>query len=392
MILALDHLISVVGLTFGKMTMDWHQIPLNIVSARGPLNGTKSTLDFYPLQFAHAIVKTDAARRLPPWTIVRRTLGFLLEWGSAIRSRNGNLRIDVSEYIDFVGTSLTGRIGQGLGLLYCQHQGYTYLGHYSSVFGHIPRGSSTKKGPDFVLEKRRQGIRALLEAKASAKDRARPPLRQAVDQLRGGFAHLGGRVSEGYATAVVLQDLYAHNDSEGFVIHISNPQTSPLVPQLPTDDSVIRDNYGTWLMFMGLTSLGAPLLRRVRPPNLPPVSVWVLEIARREIAVLPLLPAWWLPEWWLYPDPDWWYWRFWRCFPGSWAVVVAGLDLVNLRRIADAARRGEPLSSDELQEAEAQVQEVDQGVLSIFADTTVLGVLSVSALQNREWWRYERIP
>lgn len=373
----LDHLM-------GRMFLNWHRISPNAVHARRPLNGPTTTMHFHLFQLAHAIAKTDAARRLPRWTIIRRTLGFLLEWGSIVSSSNGNIRLDVSEYVDFVGTSLTGRIGQGLGLLYCQSLGYTYLASYSSVFGQIPPESPKGKTPDFVLEKKSsQGVRALLEAKASTSVKTSPRrlLKPAVEQLERGFENASTYVSEGYATATMLRDLDNANDSEGFVVQISNSQPS----SPPPDDDIVRHNYGAWLKFMGLTSLAGSLLRRIRHPSLPPMFVWVLEIEqsrRREIAVLPLLSAWWPPEMWLYPDPNLWYREFWRFFPDSWAIVVAGLDLMNLRLIATAARESKELLPDELRETEVKIQDYDQGVLSIFADTTVLGFLSLSVLRE----------
>ncbi len=370
---------------FSTMTLDWHKVSFSAVNIKGPLDGSTSKMRFHFLQLAHAIAKTDLAQQLPPISLIRRTLAFLLEWGNAISSNNGNVRLDVSGYADFVGTSLIGRLGQGLGLLYCQQRGYTYLSSYSRVFGQPPSGSPKRKVPDFVLEKKSSpGVRALLEAKASASVKTSPRrlLKSAVEKLEYGFERARTYVSEGYATAVMLRNFDTADDSEGFVVQIPGSQ-----PSSPShDDDIVRHNYGAWLKFMGLTSLAGALLRRIRRPILPSTSVWVLETdqaRRREIAISPLPPIWWPPEIMLwYPDSNLWYRRFWRFFANGWAVVVIGIDLMNLRLIATAVRESRKLSPDELRESEVEVQEYDKGVLSVFADTTVFGVLPVSTLQE----------
>lgn len=157
-----------------RLTMPWHSVPPSQLNARGRIrpNLSPSSLRFTLLQLAHAAVKADTARRLPFSTVVRRVVGFLMEWGAALSSANGNLRFDASEYADFVETALTGRVAQGLSLLYCQDQGYIYISHYSRFLSGNNRPRS--KGPDFVLEKRDGSPWALLEAKGSVASVGRP--------------------------------------------------------------------------------------------------------------------------------------------------------------------------------------------------------------------------
>lgn len=238
------------------LSMVWNDVPHASVTGQGPLGGTQSWVTFTPLGLAHAVVKADSARSLPPWTIYRRAWGLLLyEWGDALVPSNGNLRLNAEGYVDFVGTSLVGRLGQGLALLYAQSQGYTYVGHYSQVVAGGGRRSSAG-GPDFVLEKSRGGTRALLEAKG-ARDRrdVRQRLRNAMRQIQAGFATTNAQ--EGYATAAILEEVDDRSDSEGFVTRVPNAQYAAQ----PMGNRVARVNYGTWAQAMGLFGLATRLLR-----------------------------------------------------------------------------------------------------------------------------------
>jgi hypothetical protein len=112
-------------------SMDWHSLSQPEIRARGRLAGKALPVGGTLLQLAHAIVKADSLRRLPQRIVIRRALGFLTCWGPALSVAQGNLRVDAGNYVDFVGTAFTGRIAQGLALLYCERLGYVFQCHWS---------------------------------------------------------------------------------------------------------------------------------------------------------------------------------------------------------------------------------------------------------------------
>jgi hypothetical protein len=295
-------------------------------------------------------------------------LGLLLyEWGDALVPSNGNLRLNAEGYVDFVGTSLVGRLGQGLALLYAPSQGYTYVGHYSQVVAGGGRRSSAG-GPDFVLEKSRGGTRALLEAKG-ARDRrdVRQRLRNAMRQIQAGFATTNAQ--EGYATAAILEEVDDRSDSEGFVTRVPNAQYAAQ----PMGNRVARVNYGTWIRSMGLFGLATRLLRGPEQAGVPEEEeVDVLEVGGMQLAFAPLWPT-------FFVGPPWWYrLPMWEDLP----VPALGIGLPTLRSLAASVREGRELRTDQLEETEARVQEAHNGLVSVFSDTTAFGILPTRALET----------
>lgn len=112
-------------------------------------------------RLAHAVKKADCLRQMPFEFL--QHLGFLLEYLPALDWRRGNLRLlpgVASAYADFAGSSLAGRIGQGVALLFMDARGYSFAAHYPRVAG--------SPGPDFIFEKQSiRGDRILVEAKGS---------------------------------------------------------------------------------------------------------------------------------------------------------------------------------------------------------------------------------
>jgi hypothetical protein len=349
--------------------MVWNDVPHASVTGQGPLGGTQSWVRFTPLELAHAVVKADAARSLPAWTVYRRAWGFLLhEWGDALVPSNGNLRLNAEGYVDFVGTSLVGRLGQGLALLYAQRQGYTYVGHYAQVVAGGGRRSSAG-GPDFVLEKSRGGTRALLEAKG-ARDRrdVRRRLGNAMTQIKAGFATTNAH--EGYVTAAILQEVDDRSDSEGFVARVPNAQYRAQ----PMGERVARVNYGTWIRSMGLFGLATRLLRGPEQAQVPEESVATLEVGGMAVAFQAFWPTLFFPPvwWWRHPPPLW----------EDLLVLAFGLGLANLRSLAASVREGREVRTDQLEVAEARVHEAHDGLVSVFSDTTAFGLLPARALET----------
>ncbi|GIX22528.1 MAG: hypothetical protein KatS3mg121_1311 [Gammaproteobacteria bacterium] len=374
----------------GTLAVPWHAVPpseLDMLRAwwRAPRDLSPSSQRFTLWQLAHATVKADTARHLPSFSVVRRVLGFLMEWSAALTSAHGNLRFDASEYADFVKTALTGRVAQGLALLYCQDQGYIYISHYSQFLSGNNRARS--KGPDFVLEKRGGCLRALLEAKgtvASAHRSAnvRPALRKAKGQLETGFKQLSGQVAEGYATLALLRGLDDTRDSEGFVTRIRNTSEEPPKPTHPREDLVTRGNYGVWLDFLGLTSLARGLLEPEVKQDIPESTVRVSEFGGKSIGFVALTPILrgispvlrMSPTDLLLATPS----------TAEQPILVGGLGLSSLELIARVARERTSLSAKELPATEMQTLEFGECVISMFPDGSALGIVPWSTLEKAE--------
>ena len=365
-----------------NLRLDWIQVPATAVHSRGALNGQTQPLNFTILELVHAVVKTDVMKRINILTTLRRAIGFLCEWGGALTYRGDNLCLDAAEYADFINTTLIGRVGQGLALLYCQRQGYQFFDHYPAS-----PGQQRRKRPDFILQNR-DGVKALIESKASASraPQIKRKLKSALSQLKAGFATLRlDNIKEGYATVANLRSIDDYKDSEAFVTRIAN-LAPPQTLSETNDDVIIRNNYGTWIRLMGHSSLAAALLLPETAYEGPAMRFALLEIGGRKMAFTPLMPLW-MPsvlsliplnflarELWLK-----WVYVFRKEFH-DWPVLAAGVDLANLLYLLRQARRRERLEMRELYGKEAQTHEIGEGAVSTFADTTAFGIIPLGNL------------
>jgi hypothetical protein len=231
-----------------------------------------------------------------------------------------------------------------------------------------------RKGPDFVLEKRDGGTRALLEAKGIAvrstgSVRARPPLKRALNQLDEGFTQLSGEVTEGYATLAVLRRDSDNRNSEGFAVRVSKPVAGPR-GAAPLEDSVRRHSYGTWMGFLGHGELASALFKPQGQQDVPSKVMRVLEFGNTKIGVVRLVNLPFLPP------------RIGSS--GGRLMLVAGLSWSNLKTIAKAVREGRAITVDELELVEMGVRQQGGSVVSMFGDGTVFGIVPESVLQNAE--------
>ena len=389
-------------------TLDWVDVSQRVLNQRGrlPTNSMSSKQsNFTKLQLAHAIAKTDVI------TTDNTQLSFLIKATRLLivlaeitvppvitaRDFSSNLRVNTIWYPDFMKSALIGRIGQGLALLYFQEQGYNFVGHYSYVCQSNQRG----KGPDFVLEGQ-NGQRAFLEAKSSMSS-VKQPLRRALAQIRSGLTHARqpgcGQVAKGYATAVLLRSPKDRRDSIGYVVDPTAP-TPDSEPIRAAEDRVLRANYGTWLEMMGLRSLAEALLNRTsyQPQRRRFVS---LQVGGREVVFKPLsfplflpLPYIWqcnlmspeeieaLRELWRLMSPEEKMalrelWRLMSCLQGAFPFrPVLGLDRKNLEYLSRKVQETGLLTTGDLFIGENLVwNEIGEGAVSVFPDTTAFGIL-----------------
>lgn len=354
------------------LDLRWTRLPRTALRGWSPLAGRTTELRVDLLRLAHATLRADVARPLPLRTLRLRAIGFLLLYGSSIGARARNLRVDLQEYADFVRTSLAARIGQGLALLHLEDQGYAYLVAYE----HVLKSSGHSRGsrrPDFLLEHATSHGYALLEAKASTARHIRPrdvrrKLTDALAQLEEGLRSLPGSIREAYATLTVLRHIDAEFDSEAYVTCMPGTAEVPATEE----DLVLRNNYGRWLLLMGVGNLGRSLLGP-SSERVPSQQVPVLSIGGVKLAVTPLgIPFGGEPG----PDRQWWVGT--ARAVAECPILVVGLDLGCLKELAGAARQARAVQR--VWQVQAGLHWVDGGVVSVSADGSAFGWLRVEAL------------
>lgn len=376
-----------IGLTFARLflhdvCLPWYHWPIK--ERKHDLSSPNAWRSaFNILQLAHGVAKADIARGVSRWTVLRRAVGFLWEWGDSLSAKANNLRLDVQQYSDFVASSLTGRIGQGLSILYCENQGFNYVGHYRAVVH-----SSIPKGPDFVVEKR-DGGQAFVEAKAStlrvqARNEKRiltRQLREARSQIEAGFRACK-RITMGYATAVLLRSLQDAHDSKAVVQLL----TSNEAPEPNEGDAILRSNYAGWLALMHHLPLSQALMLR-EPSDVPRLRFSIVELARRDFALSPVtFLTWPIAAPLLIPVASLDYTRFAEGTAmriDDPPVLAIGLEKTNLVYLASAAREGRQLSSARFERVEKPTPNQIEFTASIYDDSSILVILPYSRLLER---------
>lgn len=149
----------------------------DVLSAKKLPKGTKweskatrnGELGLTGFRLAHAVMKADF---LDHSQLVFPSIGFLLQVDRIIDfGSKSNLRLQQgasNSLGDIAQSSLTGRLGQGLSLLFAEAQGYHFVGHLESDptvrqnFGRV----GLKRVADFMFETQDQA-RMILESKAA---------------------------------------------------------------------------------------------------------------------------------------------------------------------------------------------------------------------------------
>lgn len=324
-----------------------------------------SEMRFSGWRLAHAVKKADCLRQAP-YAFAQR-LGFLLEQLPTIDWRRGNLRLlpgIATAYADFTGTSLAGRIGQGLAILLMEELGHTFVAHYPRIAG--------KKGPDFVFERSDDRTRVLAESKGSfVAPHSQPNIKGVLADGLGQISSadpIGSKKS--YAIGAFLREdgdpgeepsLLAFVDP--VVVGKENRSSSP------PPDIVLRHNYAAWLDAMGLHYSASDLRSRAIRDTNEAIQLSVVNVDGVRYAVAPLQdPAPWTVDH-LMP--------FWPRRDDR--IAVAGLRLSTIEQIR--AVLGKP---QEMLEIDASVfgspsdREHDRDFKgSILRDGTLLGSIPV---------------
>lgn len=228
------------------------------------LTQRKADLSFNGVGLAHAVVRADYLDRR---SLVTPGIAFLLQahgivdFGSRpVALKNGtNAAMN-----DFSLTSLAGRVGQGLTILYAHSLGMKFTAHLHSHLASL-NGGAAVSGPvaDFLFSDGVQSI--VFESKASfalqdndpshIKGRLKSALERQVDPS---LMRITPTPSNGYVVYSCLRES-AWRPSAIFVVDPpSDSQGAADIPCSP--EQIWRENYGAWLRAMGLHEAGQRLI------------------------------------------------------------------------------------------------------------------------------------
>lgn len=246
-------------------------------------NVNPTDLKFTGWRLAHAVKKADCLRQMPFEFL--QHLGFLLEQLPTLDWRRGNLRLlpgVASAYADVAGTSLAGRIGQALALLFMDARGYAFAAHY-------PRAAGTP-GPDFIFERQSNSVdRVLVEAKGSFVAPTVQP------NIKGTLAEGLGQISkakplDSRKSYVVGSFLREHGDTgkEPSLIAFVDPENARSSPgdESPRD-LVLRHNYAAWLDAMNLHYAASDLRARASRDRPEVIRLHILNLNGTRFGVVP---------------------------------------------------------------------------------------------------------
>ncbi|GBQ23292.1 hypothetical protein AA12717_1447 [Gluconacetobacter sacchari DSM 12717] len=292
----LGRLLAAFG-TSGIDVYEWAQTDVQKVRLpNGPNWGNlahpRPKLQFNGWKLAHAVTKADY---LVERDLLLPGLGFLLQIDHIIDfSAGANLRLvpgSAATLNDFTRTSLSGRVGQGLSLLFAQSKGYHFVCHLASdvnVVSHMSSLTKKLKAADFLFEDNR-GARMILESKASFSQPTNDPtliksiLKAALtSQVDYWMTRLTPPASKGFALYSCLRE--TGNAIPSALIFVDPPEQPTHQPVDIPQDQVRRRNYAAWLTAMGLTETARALLQPSRDGRRA-IELPLFQIGPRQFAV-----------------------------------------------------------------------------------------------------------
>ncbi len=263
--------------SLGTKTVEvWECKKTDIMGGRLPKNMSwaafaklRGNLSFSGWQLAQAVVKADF---LEPRPSMLPGLGFLLQADSVLDFSHGpNLRLQnggASLLADVTQSSFSGRLAQGLSILFAKQQGYDFVAHlaaHNQVAAHNAAVAAPEKVADFVFENPSHD-RMLLESKGSFKTPANDPkkvkriLKGALkDQVIPWLDVLTPKPTKGFAVYSCFREVGLSAPSA--LIFVDPPGKQGNVEIALPKDFVRRQNYSAWLMAMGLTTFARRLRR-----------------------------------------------------------------------------------------------------------------------------------
>lgn len=357
-----------------------------------PFPASSDHIGFSAWRLAHAIKKADCARWRSSSSLLIGTAGFLLENAHLFHWDDNQLSLNegMADYFaDFSATSLSGRIAQGMALLFLEEKGYTYIGRFESEWTRRavaqdkswPAGK--KKAPDFIAENAERDW-VLAESKGGFARRERKPnikgaLNEGLTQLDGWDKLIFPQPTKSFVIGTFLREIADTSDETSLIAFVDPEPDDPEDPVEFPPDVVRRANYAPWLSLMGFDDAANRVLTSRGEPQRRPVPVISLAGRKYAINVASVSPK--------YPDlssRDFWrdfddrffhpYWMF----KDGIRVEVLGIDfsILKILGLASPAMTLNLLELNPQEHLDAPV-DTDGGAFygSIFSDGSLLGEL-----------------
>jgi len=255
------------------------------------------TLPLTGFRLAHAVVKADF---LISRNYLLPGLGFMLQMDQILDfGSTSNLRLHPgarANLADVTQSSTTGRVGQGLSLLFAERQGYDFVGHLASdpVVIALRSQPGLTQVADFLFEDT-DGDRMILESKStfSLSDNECSPVKTMLktsleEQVTPWMTVLTPTPAKGYAVYSCLRE--TGNPTDSAMMFVDPPgEKGDFQIELP-GDWVRRRNYAAWLKVMGLRDAAARLENPSQffkdMPRARSTRLRVARVSGREFAVL----------------------------------------------------------------------------------------------------------
>lgn len=250
-----------------------------------PLPAAIANLSFEAWRLAHAIKKADFARREPNRILLDSALAFLREQRGLFDWNQNELRLakgGAKLYNDITSTSIAGRVGQGMALLFLEERGYGYVGHFSTEWKkrelrtRPPSQKINQKAPDFIFENTTNDW-VLAEAKGSfvspGKTSAiKARLSEGLEQLSGWESRISPQPIKSFVIGTFIRE-NADEHRESSLVAIVDVALKPSENPVRFESDFIRSaNYAGWLSVMGFENLatwlrgGESAIERKRVP------------------------------------------------------------------------------------------------------------------------------
>ena len=357
-----------------------------------PTAQPKECLSFSAWRLAHAVKKADCSRWPSPRILWPGAAGFLLEnihlfdWEFApLRLRSGMSDF----YADFSRTSLSGRIGQGMALLFLEERGYSYVGRFPTIIKQYGGVWGRKKSPDFIVENGRKEW-ALAEAKGGfvspcSSSRIKYALGKALDQLTGWGQCFSPPPHKGFAIGTFLREIGdSHKESSLTAFVDMAPgglRASSEVPRGFVEfrrDAIRRANYASWLSLMGFDDAARRLRERKAGSERRSVSFLTLGGRRYMVAITSIRPSYRHHA----DDRD--FLRLVQEKPDGISIELAGLDLDVVCMIKTALREPGSRALMEIRPGKRRdvAGEEEEFRGSVFSDGSLIGEIGISDLKR----------
>lgn len=361
-----------------------------------PFPNSSGNVSFTSWRLAHAIKKADCARWSSSQSLWAGVAGFLLENAQFFdwEADKFCLNAGMSNFnADFSRSSLTGRIAQGMALLFLEKKGYAYIGRFETEWkkqaakqnGSCP--PDKKKMPDFIAENG-QKERVLAESKGSFVSPGRKPyikgsLKAGLAQLDGWDKEIIPQPTKSFAIGTFLRESRDCSEETSLIAFVDPEPEAPEDPVEFPIDVVRRANYASWLSLMRFDDAANRIRFGAGEPQRRSVPVIALAGRKYAVSVLsvsPKQPDLSSREFW--DDLHAWPFGCVRMLKQGLRVELVGLDLEVFKALGFI--QGRPLDLMKLnpqQGLDAAPIESDRFTFygSIFADGSLLGELQ----QNR---------